>query len=215
MIRVIQYTPNPLTLMGKVASTCWNSKPSPQIGIDCIEADHSRVLEYPDVIIEIDGYSAKTIREIYTHIIGVSRLQSSTRYIDYGKFEYVIPESISKNEKVLNLYKNLMMQISNTYNQLQLLDIPKEDISLILPLGMKSKMVLKINTRAILHMAEVRLCNRAYWEYRKFMKEFINIISNIDEEWKIIASYAKPKCKVYGVCREKNKCINNKENKNG
>jgi len=51
-----------------------------------------------------------------------------------------------------------MKTIQNAYKQLEELNIPKEDIANILPLGMESKMVLKINARAILHMAEVRLC---------------------------------------------------------
>jgi len=42
LIKVMRYSPNPLSLMGEVASTCWNSTPSPQIGIDCIEANHGR-----------------------------------------------------------------------------------------------------------------------------------------------------------------------------
>ena len=64
MIRVLNYTKNPLTLMGECASYCWNSKPSAKIGADCIESDHGRVLEYADVTVEISGYSARCIREI-------------------------------------------------------------------------------------------------------------------------------------------------------
>ena len=41
-IKVINYTPNPLSLMGECASYCWGSAPSTQIGIDCIESGHGR-----------------------------------------------------------------------------------------------------------------------------------------------------------------------------
>ena len=44
-----------------------------------------------------------------------------------------------------------MGNIQNAYKQLEDLKIPKEDIANILPLGMESKMVLKINARAILN----------------------------------------------------------------
>lgn len=206
MIKVLDYTKNPLTLMGKVASVCWNSKPSPRIGIECIESGHGRVLEFADVTLEISGYSARVIREIYTHVAGTSRLQSSTRYIKYGDFNYITPNSISNNENALKEYDLLMQVIQNTYKSLEELSIPKEDIANILPLGMESKMVLKINARAILHMAEVRLCTRAYWEFRKFMMELLKVVGGLDEEWKKIISYAKPKCEVYGYCNEKNTC---------
>ena len=97
MIKIINYTANPLTLMCEVASKCWNSTPSPRIGIECIENNHGRILEYPDVTVEISEYSARVIREIYTHIIGTSRVQESTRYVDKGNFDYYIPEKIQNN----------------------------------------------------------------------------------------------------------------------
>lgn len=206
MIRVITYTQNPLSLMGECASSCWDSTPSPKIGIDCIESGHHRVLEYPDVTIEISGYSARVIREIYTHISGTTRLQASTRYIKYGEFDYIIPDSIAKNDLALNIYNKIMLDIQNAYRELEDLGIPKEDTANILPLGMVSKMVLKINARAILHMCEVRECTRAYWEFRKFMKEFKEVLGGLDEEWNQIMSYAKPKCEVYGYCNERHSC---------
>lgn len=206
MIKVLDYTKNPLTLMGTCASECWSSKPSAKIGIDCIESGHHRVLEYPEVTVVIDGYSARVIREIYTHIIGTTRLQASTRYIKYGEFDYIIPESIKKDEYALHEYNLLMKNIQNIYKQFEQWKIPKEDIANILPLGMVSRMVLKINPRAILHMAELRLCNRAYWEFRKFMEEFLEAISKLDNEWAKICSYAKPKCEIHGYCNEKFSC---------
>jgi len=205
-IKVIDYTKNPLSLMGECASYCWDSNPSPQIGIDCIESNHSRVLEYADVTLQISGYSARVIREIYTHISGTSRLQASTRYIKYGEFDYIIPQSITKNNLALETYKNIMSNIMDAYKKLEDLGIPKEDIANILPLGMESKMVLKINARAILHMVEVRECTRAYWEFRKFIKELKSIVSDLDSEWEKIISYAKVKCEVLGYCNEKNSC---------
>lgn len=206
MIKVLDYTRNPLFLMGVCASECWNSTPSPRIGIDCIESGHGRVLEYPEVTVAVDGYSARVIREIYTHIIGTTRLQASTRYIKYGEFDYIIPDSIKNNTKALDVYCKTIWNIQEAYKQLEELNIPKEDIANILPLGMTSRIVLKINARAILHMAELRLCNRAYWEFRKFMKEFLDVVSKLDNEWEKICSYAKPKCEVYGYCNEKHSC---------
>lgn len=213
MIKIINYTKNPLSLMGEVASTCWNSKSSPQIGIDCIESGHGRILEYPDVIVSISEYSARTIRQIYTHIIGISRVQESTRYVGYNNFNYIVPESIYKNKLALKKYLKCMQTIKESYIGLKELKIPKEDIANILPLGMTSKIVLKINARAILHMAEIRLCNRAYWEIRRFMEELLGVISRLDDEWLKIVSYAKPKCEILGYCNEKNSCGKYPKNK--
>lgn len=58
----------------------------------------------------LDGYSARVIREWYTHIGGSpTRLQASTRYIDYEHgFDYVVPPSIEKDEAASAGYKKVM-----------------------------------------------------------------------------------------------------------
>lgn len=75
-------TKNPLQLIGKEAGICWNANttdPERNIkrALDCINSGHGRVLEFVEVYMELDGYSARVIREFYTHIGGApSRLQA-------------------------------------------------------------------------------------------------------------------------------------------
>lgn len=207
MIKILRYTEKPLSLMGEVASRCWNSKPSPQIGIDCIESGHGRISEYADVIVEISDYSARVMREIYTHISGTSRVQSSTRYIDYSEFEYYMPDSILNNPERLIVYENIMNNIKEGLIQLIDLNTPKEDSANALPIGYISTMVLKINIRAIIYMAEIRMCTRAYKEYREFMDEFLDVLRSLDQEWNyVIDNHCKPKCVIRGYCGEKHSC---------
>lgn len=57
-------TKNPITLMGARAGCCWNANISDdeknyKRGLDCIKSGHGRVMEYPNVEMVIDGYSAK------------------------------------------------------------------------------------------------------------------------------------------------------------
>jgi thymidylate synthase (FAD) len=219
MIQLLDYTEFPLQHMGKMASICWNTSDLTddklkKIGLECLESGHHRVAEFADITIEISEYSARMIRELYTHIIGVTRLQESTRYVDCSDFNYYIPDSIQNNEMALIEYKGIMHDIQNSYKQLQDLNIPKQDIANILPFGMHTKMVLKINLRALMHMAELRMCNRALKEYRDFMKDLKQVLDKVDDEWDyIISNYYLPKCEVMGYCIEKNSCglINKKE----
>ncbi len=204
-ITIIEATNNPISHIGYVAGVCYNSDTTNQEknykrGLENIKHQHGRTFEYPDVTMIIDGYSARVIRELYTHIDGVSRLQASTRYIDYSnKFEYYIPKAL-ENEIV---YHKIMCDIQKTYQTLINLGYKKEDIANILPLGLNTKIVLKINMRALLHMGEVRLCSRAYEEFQQLMKDMKYELSKIDEEWKEVANMIQPKC---GICTEKENC---------
>lgn len=156
----------------------------------------------------IDGYSARTLREWYTHIGGApTRLQASTRYIDYGKFDYIMPKSVSKNKAAEKLYSETIETIKNNLQRLSELQIPREDIAMLLPLGMTTKVVDKRNLRNLIDMSRQRLCSRAYWEYRELFKDIEKALSEYSEEWKyIIETQMKPKCDALGYCPEKHSC---------
>lgn len=207
MIKILRCSEKPLSLIGEVASFCWNSKPSKDIGIKCLKSNHGRTLEYPDVIISIEGYSARMIRELYTTMVGVSKLQASTRYIDYADFEFYLPEKCLYKEELNTIYTDTFDIISKKYKELLDKGMSKEDAANILPLGMFTKVALKINLRAILYLFELRMCLRAYKEFRNFMFELKVILCSIDEEWKyIIENFAKVKCVKQGTCFEEKSC---------
>lgn len=209
-------TKNPLQLIGKEAGICWNADTTDKEknikrAKDCLESGHGRTFEFPSVYMILDGYSARVIREFYTHIAGgPTRLQSSTRYIKYGNFDYVIPSSIIANQEAMDKYQWLMNQISNTYKDLNALNIPNEDISMILPFGMTTKVVVKMNLRNLIDMSRTRECNRAYWEFRVLFTNIKKALSNYSDEWKyLIDNYFYPKCMEYGICPEKHGCNRN------
>ena len=61
-------TENPVTLMGKRAGVCQNADISDDSknymrGLDCIRSGHGRVMEYVNVEMVLDGYSARVIRD--------------------------------------------------------------------------------------------------------------------------------------------------------
>lgn len=206
-------TKDPITLMGKRAGICWGSdiedpKKNYKRGLDCLKSGHGRVLEFVNIEMVLDGYSARVIREWYTHIGGApTRLQASTRYIDCADFDSVMPKSIGRNEEARDLYMDTMREIQNVSGKLKDLGIPKEDIAMILPLGMTTKIVDKRNLRNLIEMSHQRMCTRAYWEYRDLFKDVSDALRGISGEWAYIADhYFVPKCEVLGYCPEKNGC---------
>ena len=173
-------------------------------GKGCIDSGHGRILELPQVYMIIEGYSARCIREFYTHIGGnPTRLQESTRYIQYGDFDYIVSPSILKDKKANHIYKAVMKIISFAYKKLEKLGIPKEDIANILPLGMETKIIDRTNARQIIDMSHQRDCARAYWEMRDLMHQIEVELSNYSEEWAyIIKNQCMPKCELFGYCNE-------------
>lgn len=180
-------------------------------GMDCIISNHGRTLEYVNIEMVINGYSARVIREWYTHLGGSpTRLQASTRYIDYtkGSFKYVIPPSIDNNVAAREKYITLMNSINDVCAELEKeYNIPREDAALCLPLGMTTKIVDKRNLRNLVDMSHQRMCNRAYHEYRKLFNDICKALSDISTEWKwIVNNLFVPKCDYLGYCPESKSC---------
>lgn len=207
-------TKEPISLIGKRAGVCWGADITDAVknynrGMDCIKSNHGRTLEYVNIELVIEGYSARVIREWYTHIGGSpTRLQASTRYINYDNFKYVTPHSIAVNPAAVKLFENTIHNISETITRLvDSENIPREDAAMLLPFCMETKIVDKRNLRNLIDMSRQRMCTRAYHEYRELFVDICNALSNYSDEWRsIIETQMKPKCELLGYCPEKNSC---------
>lgn len=206
-------TKNPITKIGSRAGICYGTdtktpEKNYKRGLQCIKDEHGRVLELVDVEMILEGYSARVMREWYTHIGGSpTRLQASTRYINYDKFNYITPTSISANDKARRVYDSTMDIIADAYKELLRLDIKKEDIANILPMGMTSTVVDKRNLRNLVEMSKQRLCDRAYWEYQVLMLDIKNALREISDEWAwIVDNLMIVKCDYLERCPEKISC---------
>ena len=215
-------TKYPITLIGERAGVCWgaditNKEKNYKRGMDCILANHGRTLEFVNVEMIIDGYSARVIREWYTHIGGVpTRLQASTRYIDYEDktFSCICPPSISNNPEGLEIYLDTIDTIQENLRKLSALNLPREDMAMLLPLGMTTKIVDKRNLRNLVDMSRQRMCTRAYWEYRRLFNDICYALSQVSDEWSwVVDNLFMPKCEQFGYCTEKKSC-GRKEKKN-
>lgn len=214
-------TIDPISLIGRRAGCCWgadttNKEKNYKRGIDCIKSNHGRTLEFPEVHLLIEGYSARVIREYYTHIGCLpSRLQASTRYINYSDFDYVTPGRIEANDEALKVYDSCMNYIADSLTKLEELGIPREDSALFLPLGMTTTIVDKRNARNLIDMSRHRECSRANWEFREMFSGIKKALSEYSDEWKtLIEMEFKPMCEFLGYCPEKHSCGRiNKRNK--
>lgn len=224
----------PIVMIGEKAGSCWGAdihdrEKNFKRGIDCIQSGHGRALEFPNIIMTLDGYSARVIRELYTHIGGApTRLQASTRYVNYKNFDYITPPKIANFDinKVPNhtcaspqeIYASVIDTIECGIMALEQYGLPREDIAMLLPLCMTTKVEIKVNLRELIQIFNQRLCTRAYWEFRELMndiknalieygKNYWDYLPGVINEWELIAKHLfVPKCIKDGVCYEKYSC---------
>lgn len=218
-------TKNPITLAGMESGICWgadttNDEKNFKRGLDCLRSDHGRTLEYAQIYLILEEYSARVIREFTRHLGGdPTYLQESTRYVKYQDFSYFTPPSIRQNEKANQIYQDYMKQTALTLQQLeQECGIKREDAANILPLGMSTKIVYRTNLRMLIDMAKVRKCTRAYHEFRELFSDIETALSQYSKEWSYLINEEhifKRKCEFLNRCNEKNSCGYFKEKVHG
>lgn len=213
IIVTTETTKKPITHIGFCAGVCCGAdvsdeKKNYERGLQCIKDGHGRVMEYANVEIILEDFSARVIREWYTHIGGApSRLQESTRYVDCANFKYVVPPTIYHNTKARKVYMDIMNNIQNGYKALEELGISKEDAAMVLPLGMTTKIIDKRNARSLMDMSRQRMCGRAYLEFRMLFEQVCIALCEYSKEWETLIDMCyHPKCEEYGYCTESKSC---------
>lgn len=192
-------------MIGHLSGICWgadttNTEKNVKRAWDCINSFHGRTEEFPDIYCTIDGYSAKCLRELYTHIGGApTRLQASTRFIDYEKgFKTILPPSVEKSPEATASWNAAVSSISDAMADLKSFGVPKEDYTNLLPLAYESNMIWKLNARTLINFMNKRLCSRAYWEIRKLTNELKSELMKYSDEWKAFAEAVYvPACEAY------------------
>ena len=215
-IKILDQTvKNPIQFIGQCSGIAYGSDiTDPQKnynrGLNCVKSGHGRTLEFCDVYMDIQGYSARVIREFMRHVAdGLTVIQESTRYINYSDFNYIIPPKIEENwDTTRDIYVSTMNMISDAVTSLiDVYNIPKEDAANLLPLGMTTGLSCKHNLRTLEAMAHQRFCSRAYWEFQDLMKNLKEALSNYSEEWKTLCDMLfVAKCERYGYCEEEFSC---------
>ena len=81
--------------------------------------------------------------------------------------------------------------------------IPAEDARSVLPNAAATSMVVSMNLRELIHIANLRLCTRAQTEIRILVKRMCDELIK-EEDW--LKDYLVPKCERLGYCDEDKSC---------
>jgi intein/homing endonuclease len=113
-----------------------------------------------------------------------SYTQESTRYVDESNFRVVIPPDKDPNEKLveLNLSGGIKIKVSfqewmdlneQMYRGLRKIGWVPQDARQVLPIGVKSQIVMTANFREWRHVFKLRKSPNAHWEIRRVMTNLL------------------------------------------
>lgn len=143
------------------------------------ESGHLSAFEHASFTFGIEGISRACSHQLVRHRIA-SYSQQSQRYVTFGEnFEYIVPESIKKNKKILKKYQDAVLYAKRIYDELIEEGIHKEDARYILPNASETKIIVTMNARELLHFFTLRLCKRAQWEIREMAKLMLKEVKKV------------------------------------
>lgn len=168
-----------------------------------ISSGHYSTIEHIQVSFAISNISRACTHQLVRHR-HMSFSQKSQRYVkEKGQFDYIIPPTIEKNPELKEKFEKFMGEISAKYTEFVDAGIPAEDARFVLPNAAASSMVVSMNLRELIHVANLRLCTRAQHEIRILVKKMCEELVK-EEPW--LKSYLVPKCERLGFCDEDKSC---------
>ena len=154
---------------------------------------HEAVLEHSAMTVEFNNVSRGFTHELVRHRLA-SYTQESTRYVDESNLKVVIPPDKEPNEKLveLQLPNGIKLKVSfqdwidlneQMYRGLRKAGWVPQDARQILPIGIKSQIVMTANFREWRHVFKLRTAPDAHWEIRQVMT---NLLKEVKEKIPII-----------------------------
>lgn len=185
-VKLISYTPEPEKVCALAMRLCHyqgsieglEEKLTPEEVVRLLnkakKLQHMSIFEHASFTFYIEGVSRVTTHQLVRHRIA-SYSQQSQRYVKI-KDEYVIPETIKREEQRLNVYRDLIERAFDAYEELVKLGVPKEDARYLLPQAVESKIIVTMNARELMHFFSLRTCNSAQWEIRELAWMMLELV---------------------------------------
>jgi thymidylate synthase (FAD) len=111
-----------------------------------------------------------------------------------------VPESVKK-AGMEDEYNAAFDDVAELYDKLIAKGVPAEDARFVLPNATNTNFKVTVNFLEFLHIADLRLCTRAQWEFRKVVAM---MRAELMRRFPELALYVQPKCGEHrlGYCDE-------------
>lgn len=163
---------------------------------------HASPLQQLQFEFGISGVTRAFSHQFVRHHVGISFEQQSQRYVTYkdGSYPFTIPRTVEQAGKG-EVYLEAIEAIGDAYQELVDAGVPAEDARFLLPNATNTNFKVNVNFLELLHIADLRLCTRAQWEFRKVVAL---MRAEIKRQFPELAVYVQPKCGEFrlGYCDE-------------
>ena len=128
--------------------------------------DPEALMDHVVYMFEIEDCSRVTTHQLVRHR-AVSYDQESQRFSAATREGVVTPASIQTNEAAYKAYDEALKAVYSAYEKMVAAGVPKEDARYVLPSAIKTKLVMTLTARSLMHLVWQRTALQAQWEIRE------------------------------------------------
>jgi thymidylate synthase (FAD) len=168
-----------------------------------LDHGHFGPFEHPQATFAIEGISRSCMAQLTRHRHASFDVQS----MRYVAFDDVDPDEVREGELVVvppsasdpewvgrnqrtgtvdeetvaereELFRDAIADAVETYQELLDLGMPPEDARFVLPIGTKVNLVMSVNARMLMHVADMRAAADAQWEIRHLTEEILDLAAD-------------------------------------
>ena len=124
------------------------------------------LMDHVVYMFEIEDCSRVTTHQLVRHRVA-SYDQESQRFSAATKEGVVIPPSVASNKDASKAFDEALGSVYAAYEKMTSFGVPKEDARYILPSAIKTKLVMTLSAKSLMHMVWQRTALQAQWEIRQ------------------------------------------------
>src|SRR5438309_3110349 len=136
--------------------------------------DPSQLLDHVVYMFEIEDCSRVTTHQLVRHRVA-SYDQESQRFSSASREGFVTPPSVQSNESAMRVYDEALKAAYQAFENMIAMGVPKEDARYVLPNAIKTKLVMTVTAKSLMHIVWQRTALQAQWEIREVANAMLNL----------------------------------------
>ena len=146
-----------------------------------VRFDPSILLDHVVYMFEIEDCSRVTSHQLVRHRVA-SYDQESQRFSSATREGFVTPSTIKSNEAASKAYNDALKVVYDAFEKMTSLGVPKEDARYVLPNAIRTKLVMTVSARSLMHIVWQRTALQAQWEIREVVGKMLDLAKEATPE---------------------------------
>lgn len=198
---------------GEFACVCYDTPKeyAEKVGLHCLESGHLSGSRHLYFVFNLERIPRFTIDQLVRHEVGVVKNVQSLRYVTKDRIDVYAAPDIRKNPQLVKSHLLSEEYVATCYQLTS--DIMKRDgvnreraneiARTFIPIGIASACSFAVNIEGLIHLANVRLCNRAELPIHYLVQQMVKEVIAVEPRYKeLLVS----QCEKLGYCPEMKGC---------